>query len=57
MLITCPFCGAAAKLKENQPIPGVYSAPRYRLTCSNCAETVVGTPDTHRRHLITAANR
>ena len=44
VLITCPFCGAAAKFKENPPLPGVYSAPRYRLTCSSCAETVVGTP-------------
>ena len=42
MLITCPHCGAAAKLKEIPPIQGVYSVPRYRLTCSNCVETVVG---------------
>ena len=44
MLITCPHCGAAAKLKEIEQILGVYSAPHYRLTCTNCAETVVGAP-------------
>lgn len=44
MLITCPYCGAAAKLKEIPPIQGVYLTPRYRLACSNCAETVVGAP-------------
>ena len=47
MLMTCPHCGAAAKLAPN-PTPsnaaeqGDTAEPRYRLTCSGCAETTVG---------------
>ncbi|MFC5928962.1 hypothetical protein [Cryobacterium melibiosiphilum] len=42
MLMTCPHCNAAAKLAPNPARVGFTSAPRYRLTCSGCAETTVG---------------
>lgn len=42
--MTCPHCRSAAKLAPN-PVPtGFNSEPRYRLTCSGCAETTVGAP-------------
>lgn len=42
MLMTCPHCGAAAKLTPNPTAQGAGSEPRYRLTCSGCAGTTVG---------------
>lgn len=44
MLMTCPHCRAAAKLAPNPSTHGFSSEPRYRLTCSGCAETTVGQP-------------
>lgn len=44
MLMTCPHCRAAAKLAPNPTRTGLTSEPRYRLTCSGCAETTVGAP-------------
>jgi hypothetical protein len=65
MLMTCPHCRAAAKLAPNrwsdESEKGFISRPRYRLTCSGCAETTVGqladTEDSIHQNILSAAKQ